>query len=292
MTHLLLILPSLLLVALVLLPNRVANAQVMIFRRLATTLAAAQFLISGTYGVAKISGFLPELHWTVWDFSKDSTVALTVHFDNLACLMLILVSFVGWVICQYSVRYLDGEATQGRYFRWTAFAIGSVSLMAISGSLLMFMAAWVMTSTALHKLLLHYGHRPAAKVLELIMTAPMVVGNWINMQYYASTVDNHHFGSGNKTVHNVVGQFGILSGNGGDLKTGLPWQSLHTGDHYQHLPLRLQVVIAAPLPSIERTIEKHPLIASLITNGWLHLVGIENDGRAYRYTALGTWKAI
>ena len=54
-------------------------------------------------------------------------------------------------------------------------------------------------------------------VLETIMTAPMVVAHWINMQYYASTVDNDHFGSGNKTVHNVVGRFGILSGNGGDL---------------------------------------------------------------------------
>ena len=59
------------------------------------------------------------------------------------------------------------------------------------------------------------------------MTAPMIVAHWINMQYFASTVDNDHFGSGNKTIHNVVGRFGILSGNGGDLMTGLPWQSLH-----------------------------------------------------------------
>ncbi|MEY2923939.1 MAG: hypothetical protein RLZZ337_479, partial [Bacteroidota bacterium] len=35
-------------------------------------------------------------------------------------------------------------------------------------------------------------------VLELIMTAPMVVTNWINLQYYASTVDNKVHGSGNK----------------------------------------------------------------------------------------------
>ncbi len=129
------------------------------------------------------------------------------------------------------------------------------------------------------------------KVLELIMTAPMVVANWINMQYYASTVDNHHFGSGNKTVHNVVGRFGVLSGNGGDLMTGLPWQSLHTGDHYQHLPLRLLVVIAAPRESIQRIIDKHELIASLIANSWLHLLAIEDDGCSYRYTAIGSWEA-
>ncbi len=133
---------------------------------------------------------------------------------------------------------------------------------------------------------------PEGKVLELIMTAPMVVANWINMQYYASTVDNHHFGSGNKTVHNVVGQFGVLSGNGGDLKTGLPWQSLHTGDDYQHLPLRLQVVIAAPRTAIEQVIEKHDVVASLITNGWMHLAAIEPDNSRYRYSAHREWALI
>lgn len=138
-----------------------------------------------------------------------------------------------------------------------------------------------------------YNHNndPEGTVLETIMTAPMVVANWINMQYYASTVDNHHFGSGNKTLHNVVGRFGILSGNSGDLMTGLPWQSLHTGDHYQHLPLRLQVVIAAPRTSISRIIDKHELVAQLIMNDWLHLVALE-DGQKFRYTSSGDWELV
>ncbi len=127
-------------------------------------------------------------------------------------------------------------------------------------------------------------------VLETIMTAPMVVAHWINMQYYASTVDNHHFGSGNKTVHNVVGRFGILSGNGGDLMTGLPWQSLHTGEKLQHLPLRLQVVIAAPREMIDRVIAKHEMVANLLTGGWLHLIAID-DSEMYRYSEDGNWDA-
>ncbi len=161
--NLLLILPAILLVTALFVPNRLANAGVKAFRRLVATLAALHFAISAALTAGRISGVLPVLHWTCLDFSKDGTLALTVHFDNLSALMLTLVSFVGWTICAYSIRYLDGEATQGRYFRWTAFAIGSVSLMVVSGNLLMFMGAWVMTSTALHKLLLHYSHRPAAK---------------------------------------------------------------------------------------------------------------------------------
>jgi uncharacterized protein YbcC (UPF0753/DUF2309 family) len=129
------------------------------------------------------------------------------------------------------------------------------------------------------------------KVLETIMTAPMIVAHWINMQYYASTVDNQHFGSGNKTIHNVVGRFGILSGNGGDLKSGLPWQSLHTGEAYQHLPVRLQVVIAAPRTMLERVISKHEMVANLLDGDWLHLIAIE-AGHLYRYAGHGTWDRL
>jgi len=128
-------------------------------------------------------------------------------------------------------------------------------------------------------------------VLETIMTAPMVVGHWINMQYYASTVDNRHFGSGTKTVHNVVGRFGILSGNGGDLQTGLPWQSLHTGTEYQHSPMRLQVIIAAPRESIDRVINQHALVSDLINGGWLHMLAIE-DGVTYRHDLSGEWHVL
>ena len=128
-------------------------------------------------------------------------------------------------------------------------------------------------------------------VLEQIMTAPMVVAHWINMQYYASTVDPIHFGSGNKAVHNVVGRFGVLSGNSGDLMTGLPWQSVHDGTKYQHHPLRLTALIAAPREAIESIIAKHDSIRNLLVNGWLQLIAIE-DGTYYRYTQQQTWNDL
>lgn len=136
-----------------------------------------------------------------------------------------------------------------------------------------------------------YDHRldPELKVLELIMTAPMVVANWINMQYYASAVDPVSFGSGNKVIHNVVGQFGILQGNGGDLMTGLPWQSVHDGNKLQHEPLRLLVVIDASRSAVQQIAEKHELVQNLVTNGWVSLLAWEGDS-FYRWTAQGTWE--
>lgn len=47
------------------------------------------------------------------------------------------------------------------------------------------------------------------------MTAPMIVTNWINLQYYASVTDHRTYGSGNKMLHNVVADHvGVFEGNG------------------------------------------------------------------------------
>ena len=128
-------------------------------------------------------------------------------------------------------------------------------------------------------------------VLELIMTAPMIVAHWINMQYYASTVDNLHFGSGNKQLHNVVGgRIGVFEGNGGDLRIGLARQSIHDGRRYVHTPLRLSVFIEAGQPAVDAVIARHATVRQLINNAWLHLFRIEPGGPAvYRYRR-GLWE--
>jgi uncharacterized protein len=129
-------------------------------------------------------------------------------------------------------------------------------------------------------------------LLELIMTAPMVVANWINMQYHASTVDNARYGSGNKLLHNVVGgRLGVFEGNGGDLRIGLPWQSVHDGDRLRHTPLRLSVFIEAPQVSIDSVIAKHGVVRQLVENEWLHLFQIDPMRSEISQRQQGRWKA-
>lgn len=129
-------------------------------------------------------------------------------------------------------------------------------------------------------------------VLELIMTAPMVVASWINLQYYGSTVNNRAFGSGNKTLHNVVGQLGVLEGNAGDLKVGLPVQSVHDGMRSVHEPLRLNVFIAAPEAEIDWVIARHESVRRLVDNGWVHLFALADDPATVRRYAGGLrWEA-
>jgi uncharacterized protein YbcC (UPF0753/DUF2309 family) len=130
-------------------------------------------------------------------------------------------------------------------------------------------------------------------ILELIMTAPMVVANWINMQYYGSVVDNRRFGSGNKVLHNVTGgAIGVLEGNGGDLRVGLSMQSLHDGQRWVHEPLRLSVFIEAPETAMDDIIARHDLVRQLVENHWLHLFRIGEDGDVSRRLSGGGWESI
>ncbi len=131
-------------------------------------------------------------------------------------------------------------------------------------------------------------------VLELIMTAPMVVANWINMQYYGSVVDNQRFGSGNKVLHNIVaGSIGVFEGNGGDLRIGLPLQSLHDGNRWVHEPLRLNVFLEAPRQEIDRIIAKHELVRELVENRWLFLFQIDDEhGSIHQRHTDGQWQQM
>ncbi len=130
-------------------------------------------------------------------------------------------------------------------------------------------------------------------VLESIMTAPMVVTSWINLQYYASSVDNTHFGSGNKTLHNITSGIGVLEGYSGDLRVGLPLQSVHDGEGFQHEPVRLNVIIEAPIEAMNGVLSKHASIRQLCDNSWIHLMAMNEEGQvAYRYTGNLEWEPI
>ncbi len=112
--------------------------------------------------------------------------------------------------------------------------------------------------------------------LETIMQGPMVVTQWINNHYYFSTVDNEKFGGGSKITHNITGRFGVLQGNGGDLKMGLPLQSVYESDKKMyHHPLRLSVMIQAPTENIQKILAKNEHLRMLLDNEWIYLFVID-----------------
>ncbi|WP_333834280.1 YbcC family protein [Rubrimonas sp.] len=128
-------------------------------------------------------------------------------------------------------------------------------------------------------------------VLELIVTAPVVVASWISLQYYGSATAPRSFGAGDKLLHNVVGGIGVLEGAGGLIRGGLPWQAVHDGEKLMHDPLRLSVLIEAPTEALDDILARHGDVAALFDNGWLALGAMDAEGRVRWRGCGGGWRA-
>lgn len=138
-----------------------------------------------------------------------------------------------------------------------------------------------------------YREDPSCRLLEILLTGPQVVAQWINMEHYFSAVDNEVYGSGSKVYHNVVGRLGIMSGPWSDLRLGLAWQTVMNGTMPYHEPMRLLTVIEAPRANIENLIGRHEALQHYYHNEWVHLVAVDpEDGAMYRYRPTGEWAPI
>ena len=138
-----------------------------------------------------------------------------------------------------------------------------------------------------------YREDPRNRLLEVLLTAPQVVAQWINMEHYFSTVDNEVYGGGSKVYHNVVGRIGIMSGPWSDLRLGLAWQTVMNGDVPFHEPMRLLTIVEAPREQLEKLIARHEVLQHFYHNEWVHLVALEpEEGVLYRYRPTGEWVRI
>jgi uncharacterized protein YbcC (UPF0753/DUF2309 family) len=125
--------------------------------------------------------------------------------------------------------------------------------------------------------LLSYDWRcdPKGRLLENLLAAPVVVGQWINLEHFFSTVDNAHFGSGSKVYHNVAGRFGVMTGNLSDLRTGLPMQTVMRGSQPYHEPMRLIALIEAPLDFASRALQSVVKVKNLVLGGWIRAIVLD-----------------
>jgi uncharacterized protein YbcC (UPF0753/DUF2309 family) len=135
----------------------------------------------------------------------------------------------------------------------------------------------------------------SGKALEAIMQGPMVVTQWINNHYYFSTVDNEVFGGGSKITHNITGKFAVVQGNGGDIKMGLPLQSVkETDQEMYHQPLRLSVAIQAPISRVSEILLRNEHLKNLLDNEWIYLMVMNplDGNKIHHYEKNLNWVAV
>ena len=92
-----------------------------------------------------------------------SGLGISARLDAVSAVMLLLVSFVGWVVVRYATTYMDGEAQQGPFTGYLCATLAAVMLLVIAGNILQMTLAWIATSLFLHQLLLYYPGRVAAQ---------------------------------------------------------------------------------------------------------------------------------
>jgi uncharacterized protein YbcC (UPF0753/DUF2309 family) len=120
------------------------------------------------------------------------------------------------------------------------------------------------------------------EMLKTILTAPMIVAQWINAQYLFSTLDPIGYGSGSKITQNITGKIGVMQGNASDLMHGLPLQSTHRTDHEAfHEPIRLMTIISAPKEFITRVISGNDLLLKLTKNEWVKFLCIDPTSKSF-----------
>ncbi len=91
-----------------------------------------------------------------------SGIGASLYLDALSAMMFCLVALIGLVVLVYSDHYLDGDVHQERFIRQLCLTLAAVLIAIISGNLLLFALAWVLTSLGLHRLLVFYPERQAA----------------------------------------------------------------------------------------------------------------------------------
>ncbi len=184
-------------------------AEVLALCGLLASLIAGMVLISEGPGSSPLLGIGP--------------LGLSSRLDVVSELMLLLVSFVGWVVLRYSRTYLDGEERQGAFTGWMCLTLASVLLLVQAGNLTQLFVAWVGTSLALHRLLLFYpdripAQRAAAKKFVVarlsdgaLLGAVMLLASTFGTGDIASILTQASEGSGSASLYLAAGLIAIAA---------------------------------------------------------------------------------
>ncbi len=94
--------------------------------------------------------------------SGSLAIDLSLYVDQLAVLLLLLVTGVSGIVHVYSSRYMVGDPRYNRFFAVIALFTFSMVLLVMSGNLLMLLVSWEVMGICSYLLISHAAQRPSA----------------------------------------------------------------------------------------------------------------------------------
>lgn len=120
---------------------------------------------------------------------------------------------------------------------------------------------------------------PTNEALARVLGAVIPVCGGISLEYYFSTVDNETYGSGTKLPHNITGLIGVMNGFQGDLRTGLPVQTVEI-----HEPVRILFIVETSPARLMSVIRANRELIEFVCNRWIRLATMDpEDGHIEVY---------
>ena len=107
-------------------------------RRVVEIIACAGLLLSlfmSVTAVIKAGGESYDVVFFEWFKAADLSVAMDIHYDALAAIMALMVTFVAAIIHLYSVSFMRNDADYVRYFCYLNLFVFSMLVIALADSL-------------------------------------------------------------------------------------------------------------------------------------------------------------
>jgi len=128
-------------------------------------LVAADFTSALADHGAEFAGVANSVPWV--EIPGSIEIRLGVHVDAITVTMLIVVSFVAFLVQFYSLGYMKGDSRYGWYYAVISLFAASMLALVLAGNFLLLYFAWELVGLCSYLLIGHYNHlRSAAEAAK------------------------------------------------------------------------------------------------------------------------------
>jgi NADH-quinone oxidoreductase subunit L len=123
-----------------------------------------------------------QTYW-VWISVANFTPSIAFHLDALSLIMMLVVTFVGFLIHLYSAEFMVGEGGYGRFFSYMNLFVGMMLILVLADNLLLLYLGWEGVGLCSYLLIGFWYHDPAngraarkAFIVTRVGDAAMAIG--------------------------------------------------------------------------------------------------------------------